>query len=155
VTRPIVRDDGQKCDVTLTSRRAVTWASQFSSKFPRPTYGQKPVHVPSTGYTSISFKTGSYTDTGAISTFQMTGTQGGRLISISDTPGCFNVPDECKTTGRSKAIGWSVGSNKSGFCKLDRNKTYYWNVTFTDGANPFSGSCGSSCQTYLSVSNRN
>ena len=148
-----VNDVSPACDVTLTSRRDKEWTSLFSSVWPMPTSRETRVAIPETGYYAVRFETGDYVDTGAVSTFEASGSSGTRLLSISETPGCFDVADECKTGGRKTSIGWDTTGEGSG-CQLKHNTVYYWNITFTDGAIPGSSSClGTFCETYLWVIN--
>ena len=143
------------CNVTLTDRTVKTWFSVFGVSWPGPTYNETRVRIPMFGYYAVAFNTGDVVDSGALSNFEASGTHGIRLAAISETPGCFDVVDECKETWstRSGIIVWETDGQPGG-CPLKPNTSYYWNVTFTDGSDPDSSSCiGSFCETFLTVAN--
>jgi len=148
-----VTDPAPTCDVTLTSRRLRNWNTIFGAAWPAPASRETRVSVPDTGYYAVAFDTEEVVDTGAVSTFEASSTHGQRILSISEIPGCFDVPRECKAEGRTTGIGWNT-TGSGGGCHLKSNTTYYWNVTFTDGETPGSSTClGTECETYLWVIN--
>ena len=148
-----VNEPAPTCDVGLTSKRERSWTSIFGSVWPGPDARQTRVDVPDTGYYSVRFDTGSTVDTGAVTTFEASGTAGGRITAISEISGCFDVDSTCKTGGRVSAMQWNTTDSGSG-CKLKANTTYYWNITFTNGYTPGTSSClGTFCETYLRVIN--
>lgn len=149
----IVSDPSSACDVGLTSSVMKEWNSFFGSVWPGPKSRETRVRVPELGYYSVHFETGDVADSGAVSTFEASGTDGSRILSISETPGCFDVAPECKAQGRKSGIGWTTTGNGDG-CQLKSHTSYYWNVTFTDGYTPGSSTClGTFCDTYLWVIN--
>lgn len=148
-----VTDPAFTCDVGLTSNKVRNWNTIFGAVWPAPASRESRVSVPDFGYYAARFETGDVVDTGAVSTFEASGTAGSRILSISSVAGCFDVPSECKAEGRTTGIGWNTTGSGNG-CQLKPNTTYYWNITFTDGYTPGSSSClGTFCETYLWVLN--
>ena len=142
------------CDVKLTSKLLKNWTTSFGSVFPGPNFTRVAfAAVPATGYTSYTFETGDAQDDGSVATFQANGTSGGRLIAISEVPGCFDVDAECMATGRDTTIDWDTTGTSSSACQLKADTRYYWNITFTDGADPQSTDCESDCYAGLVVVN--
>ncbi len=140
--------------VAPLSGTTVPWESVFAADFPMPGYANDYVTINRYGYMSLEFDTANFTDTGSVSTIEVTTTSGSRVGSISQCPGDFDVAAECKYTwGTSGGIIWST-ENYNGACQLDPDTTYYFNVTFTDGSDPTSSTCGDSkCITKLRVYN--
>lgn len=141
------------CDVGLTSSTMKEWNTFFGTAWPGPTSREMRVTIPEFGYFAVHFETGDVVDSGAVATFETSGVTGHRTISISETPGCFEVASECKGDGRGSSMGWNT-TGSGGGCHLKPNTSYYWNVTFTDGFTPSSSSCeGTFCLTFLWVLN--
>ncbi len=148
-----VTDPAPTCDVGLTSSKVRNWNIIFGADWPAPASRESRVSVPDFGYYAARFETGTVQDTGAVSTFEASGTAGSRILSISEIAGCFDVAKECKAEGRTTGIGWNT-TGIGGGCQLKPNTTYYWNVTFTNGDSPSSSTCiGTYCETYLWVIN--
>ncbi len=142
------------CDVGLTSNKMKEWNTFFGAVWPAPVSRETRVRVPELGYYAVRFETGDVVDSGAVATFEASGTAGQRILSISETPGCFDVATECKAEGRKTGIGWNTTGSGHG-CELKSHTSYYWNVTFTDGFTPGSSTClGTFCDTYLWVINQ-
>jgi len=150
-----VTDPVATCDVGLSSSKVRNWNTIFGAIWPAPVSRETRVSIPEFGYYAARFETGDVVDTGAVSTFEASGTAGSRILSISEIAGCFDVPRECKAEGRTTGIGWNT-TGSGGGCQLKPNTTYYWNVTFTNGYSPSSSTCaGTFCETYLWVINSN
>jgi hypothetical protein len=96
---------------------------------------------------------------GGVGTIEFGGTRGERLLAISRYPGDFQVSEDCKQVQHlSGYLPWRTeGASEQGeACDLEANTTYYWNITFTDGVNMGSSTCGGTpCQTYIRVANPN
>lgn len=144
------------CDdyVSPLSGTTVPWENIFAEAFPNPGYANEYESISRYGYMAIEFNTENFTDTGSLSTIEVTTTSGRRVGSISQCPGDFDVAPECKYTwGTSGGIIWST-ENYSGACQLDPDTTYYFNVTFTDGFDLTTTSCGDAkCITKVRVYN--
>ena len=155
-TIPIdISDPAPSCNVTLTSKLIRPWTSSFGTMFPGPNFSRIGfAAVPPTGYTSYEFEVGDIEDEGFVATFQANGTSGARIISISEVPGCFEVEDKkCKASLRDTSIEWDTTGTSNTACQLKKGKTYYWNITFTDGKDPFNSRCTADCYAGLVVNN--
>jgi hypothetical protein len=150
-----VKEPQLVCSTTLTSDTTRDWTSIFREEFPGPSSEQVRITIPTRGYYAVKFNTGDLSDAGFLTNIEASGTSGYRYGSVSQCPGDFNVKDECQHKwGDTGGIFWDTDAN-DGRCILEQNTTYYWNMTFTDGAAPNSSRCiGSFCETYLQVSNR-
>jgi hypothetical protein len=148
--------DPTVCDVTLRDNHTMPWATLFSAVFPNPLQGQERISIKRKGYYAVKFTTPAYADEGFLTNIEAAGTRGYRLGAVSRTKGCFDVAEDCTHKwGSSGGIFWSTAVNPPPRrCKLLKNTTYYWNMTFTDGTDPESFRCGTYCQTILQVSNR-
>ena len=144
------------CDdyVSPLSGTTVPWNEVFAEDFPRPGYANEYMSVDRSGYVAMEFDTENFADTGSLMTVEVTTTSGRRVGSVSQCPGDFDVAPECQYTwGTSGGIIWST-ENYAGSCELDPDTTYYFNVTFTDGFDPTSSTCGDArCITKLRVYN--
>ena len=152
VNEPPVKD----CTRTLSAGSEVRWNQVFRLDWPGPKSEQVTVRVPRTSYVSLEFNTGQIDDTGKLINIEAAGTEGSRLGAISRCPGDFDVEPECKFSTHTYAgtgILWAT-TGAAGYCQLEKDTTYYWNTTFTDGVNPTSTECtGTYCSTTLRVWN--
>ena len=62
-------------------------------------------------------------------------------------PECRAISDAYK-----ESIPWAT-TGAPGYCQLEKDTTYYWNTTFTDGVDRATSTCGTFCLTTLRVSN--
>lgn len=154
-TAVTVNPAGTACSAGSLSGTIVAWTDVFSVAFPGPSYENQFVTVPRLGYHALAFNSGSVADDGKISSVETTQTIGVRLGSISQCRGDFDVPSECKKVwGIGGGIRWAT-NGRSGACQLEPNKTYYFNITYTDGVNPASTTCTQSpCVNNLQHSNQ-
>ena len=137
------------------------WSEHFGgSVWPDPSFSEELTAITTAGYLAIAFNTGNVLEDGGITAIEHTSTQGARLVSISECPGDFvdYLPESANDCSRLFRIGGSLKWNTYagglfGQCDLESNKTYYLNVTFTDGLDPATNQCTgtSSCRTYLRV----
>ena len=145
------------CARTLPLGDEVPWLDVFDVAWPGPKSRQVVGTIPRYSYISLEFYTGQVEDTGAVSNFEATATTGSRLLAISKCPGDFNVAPECRVFSNAyqEYIYWSTtGVPDPAYCQLEKDTTYYWNTTFTDGVEPASSECvGTFCLTTLRVSN--
>ncbi|MDH4021141.1 MAG: hypothetical protein OEU84_16230, partial [Xanthomonadales bacterium] len=151
VTKPVVGD----CARTLPLGDEYLWFDEFDVAWPGPKSRQIVRNLPRRSYISLEFFTGQVEDTGAIINFEATATEGSRLFAISKCPGDFNVAPECRNVSDAYAesIFWAT-TGAPGYCQLEKDTTYYWNTTFTDGVDPNSTEClGTYCLTTLRASN--
>lgn len=74
-------------------------------------------------------------------------------MAISETPGNFNVSENCKTSSRDTSLEWDTTRTSDTACQLKKNTTYYWNITFTDGLSSGNTSCTSDCYAGLVINN--
>lgn len=127
--------------------------------WPGPRSQIEAVQIPELGYLALEFDTGSVQANGQVATIEYAGTPGARLGSISSCAGDFDVPNECKYVwGAGGGIIWDTTGTVKGACQLQPQKTYYWNITFTEGVKPADNTSrctGSYCQTWLQVVNPN
>jgi hypothetical protein len=112
------------------------------------------VEVPHKGYLAIEFDTADFVDDGKISALENAATPGIRLGSFSESPGDFDVADECRYSwGLGGGLSWST-NGLADACQLNFATTYYFNITFTDGVDPDSATCTfSTCWINLQYSN--
>lgn len=151
VTEPVVGD----CTRELNEGAEVRWNQIFRSDWPGPRSQYVVVSIPRYSYISLEFHTGQIEDTGSIINFEATATEGSRLFAISKCPGDFNVAPECSNVSDAyqQDILWAT-TGAPGYCQLEKDTTYYWNTTFTDGVDPNSTEClGTYCYTTLKASN--
>jgi len=131
------------CDPSPLSGNTVHWADFWGVAFPLPVYDQEETPVLRKGYLAIEFNTSDITANGAFVTVGLTKTSGVRLGAVSECPGDFRVVSECTHKwGVGGGFGWATDGTP-GACQLDSEKTYYFNMTFTDGLDPLSSSCTS------------
>ena len=147
----------RQCAKTLTQGFTLPWTSNFVTAFPGPKSRQTVRSVPRNGYLAIKFNTGNVIDSGKLINFEATATPGDRVMSLSKCAGAFAGPSECvvRVGTYAESILWTTSGNGDGrYCQLERNTTYYWNITFTDGRDPGSSECvGRYCFTTLRVWN--
>lgn len=145
---------GVQCVSSPLSADIRDWNAFWSQDFPRPVYANKDVSLSRTGYLALRFNTGNVVDHGAIATIETTTTDGIRLGSISQCPGDFDVPAECrKVWGIGGSVQWATDGYARA-CQLQPNTDYYFNVTFTDGTDPATTSCSRyPCVTTIQVAN--
>ncbi|MDX1460812.1 MAG: hypothetical protein R3348_07125 [Xanthomonadales bacterium] len=155
------------CPDPALSGAVTSWFSMFDAVWPSPRYREVIATLPRRGYLAIEFDTGSAVGDGGVSTITHTSTNGLRFGAISECPGDFSehLPlhpntGEVDVTACTESwyiggsIKWSIGQGYTfGHCHLDPDKTYYVNLTFTDGVDPLSDDCESSttCRTYVRV----
>lgn len=146
-------EPGNCPDPALTGT-SQSWGNFWGVNFPGPTYDNKNRDIPRFGYHAISFWTGSVNDNGSLATLETTATAGARLGAVSECPGDFDVAPECqKLWGIGGAIMWAT-DGKAGACQLDNDKTYYFNITYTDGSDPSQSNCdGTPCRTKIQHAN--
>jgi len=142
------------CPTPSLSGQTVEWNTFWNDSFPNPVYSNVNSEIPRNGYFALEFETSEIVDTGQLISVELTTTSGVRLGAISECPGEFDVPDECKHLwGVGGGIIWST-ENYSGSCKLKPDTTYYFNITFTDGISSTTSKCLSSkCITRLRAVN--
>ena len=149
---PIPPEPPSDCGTTPPNGKVESWVSAFSVPFPAPKSRQKVISVPRNGgWYAVVFNTGNFIAKGGLSNFEAAATVGSREISISKCPGEFNnVPDECwQWVGASqRVIPWATFPIYGGYCILDKNTKYYFNVRFIDQCN------GTYCNTTLRATNR-
>ncbi len=147
----VVSPVGQSCDSVTLAGNNVEWASFWSTSFPGPVYENVTNWiVPQKGYLALEFNTANFVDNGKISALENASTPGIRTGSISTCPGDFDVPAECRYQwGLGGGLRWAT-NGKLDACPLDSNTTYYFNITFTDGADINSSTCNASpCRVNL------
>jgi hypothetical protein len=130
------------------------WKNFWLEDFPLPESDSRFLTIPRKGYYALEFNTGNFVDDGKMTTIETTVTDGVRLGSFSTCPGDFDVPTECQHSwGQGGGVRWAT-NGRSGACQLELNTTYYFNVTYTDGATAGSTTCDSSpCITNMQHSN--
>jgi plastocyanin len=138
-------DPRASCDSVTLAGSVVNWSSFWYQVFPGPVYENVTNYLVSrTGYLAIEFNTANIIDDGKISALENASTPGIKTGAISTCPGDFDVPAECGYTwGLGGGLSWST-NGKLGTCQLDSNTTYYFNITFTDGVDTSTSTCGSS-----------
>ena len=129
-----------------------SWASRplFQVPFPGPKNKQVTIDIPG-DYFAIKLNTRNTVDSGGIWNFEATGVPGGREMTLSRCPGEFvDVPDNCfkVIVASQRGIAWSTISADGGYCLLDKNTDYYWNVRFWPRCT------GTYCRTNVRVYNR-
>jgi len=149
-----VNPAGGQCTTPPLTGTVTQWKSFWLVDFPKPTYDNRYATVPRTGYLALQFNTGNIVSNGKLTTIETTVTDGVRLGAISQCPGDFNVAPECDHVwGISGGVSWAT--NGTSGCQLAPNTTYYFNLTFTDGANSATTTCKASpCITTLQNTNR-
>ena len=130
----------------------VDWEDRymFQVDWPGPKSRQAVRAVPRNGYVCAEFTTTNVDAKGAVSNFEASSSEGGRWISLSKCRGEFNdVPDICQkwVGASSRAIPWATYP-RNGYCQLEKNTTYCFNVKFD---NPC---LGTYCNTTLRATNR-
>ena len=138
-----VAPEQQSCDSVTLAGNIVNWSSFWFAAFPGPAYENVTNWIiPQRGYLALEFNTGNIVDDGKISALENSSTPGIRTGSISTCPGDFDVPAECSYIwGLGGGLNWAT-NNKPGACDLDANTTYYFNITFTDGVDLNTTTCG-------------
>jgi len=150
-----VTPEQQSCDQVTLAGNIVNWSSFWFTDFPGPVYENVTNWIiPQKGYLALEFDTGNINDDGKISALENSTTPGIRTGSISTCPGDFDVPADCYYQwGLGGGLRWAT-NGKSGACPLDANTTYYFNITFTDGVDLNSSTCGSTpCRINLQHTN--
>lgn len=144
VTVPPVVDPTTSCATPALSGTTTVWEEFWRVPFPSPGYDKQDVNIGKYGYVALEFNTGNVAGTGFLATVANTISSGIRFGAVSACPGDFNVAPECDYSwGTGGGIVWST-IGESGSCALEPNKTYYFNVTFTDGSDSRSSNCVSS-----------
>jgi len=138
VTPPTPND----CDAPLLDNgKILTWTEFWNADFPGPAYGSENSEIPRRSYLALEFNSGDVSDTGKLETSELTSTSGRRIGSISKCPGDFDVAPECDHVwGNGGGIFWST-TGYSGACDLEPDTTYYFNLTFTNGADASTSEC--------------
>jgi hypothetical protein len=138
------------CSNPPLSGNVVSWNSFWGVNFPNPGYDTILTTLPQKGYLAIEFNTADIVDNGAFLSIESTATSGSRFGAVSECPGDFNVASECSHRwGLGGGIGWAT-NDTAGACQLDPAKTYYFNITFTDGFDASSSKCGTTpCKTSI------
>lgn len=153
-------DTPTDCPSPTLSGNTVGWQGHFGSAWPDPSYAEVLTTIPRAGYLAIKFATGSVVEDGGTASILHTSTGGDRLGAISECPGDFSerLPDTLSKCTEQWYIGGSIKWNtldgdQLGECDLESNKTYYLNLTFTDGVDPNTDRCSSStsCKTIMRV----
>jgi hypothetical protein len=147
---------GTTCDASPLGGTSVTWSNFWQGDYPYVGNASKNATVPRNGYIAFEFETSdAVSGSSSIVSVGNTITSGTRKISISECPGDFTVSNACKHTfGIGGGVGWSTTA-ASNTCLLQPNKTYYMNVTFTDGVDSTSSTCTSTyCQATLQYNYR-
>lgn len=148
------------CPSPTLSGSTVDWKTHFGHTWPAPGYAEVVTTIPRAGYLAIKFSTGSVLEDGGVASILHTSTEGDRLGAISECPGDFSqvLPDTVINCTELWYIGGSIKWNtlsgdELGECDLESNKTYYLNLTFTDGVDPNTDRCVSSttCKTIMRV----
>ena len=155
VVTVVTVDPHQSCDSVILAGNVVNWSSFWSTNFPGPVYENVTNWlVPRQGYLAIEFSTANINDDGKISSLENASSPGIRTGSISTCPGDFDVPANCTYSwGLGGGLRWAT-NGKLGACPLDSNTTYYFNITYTDGADRDSSTCNSApCRVNLQHSN--
>ena len=151
-----VTPEQQSCDSVTLAGNIVQWSTFWSASFPGPVYENVTNWIiPQRGYLAIEFNTANVNDDGKISSLENSSTPGIRNGSISTCPGDFtDVPAECTYQwGLGGGLRWAT-NGKLGACDLDSNTTYYFNITFTDGVDLTSSTCGGApCRINLQHTN--
>jgi plastocyanin len=150
----IVSPEVQVCDPPLAGN-TVGWGTFWSEGFPAPVYENVTNWIiPQKGYLAIEFNTANINDDGKISALENSSSPGIRNGSVSTCPGDFDVPADCHYQwGLGGGLRWAT-NGKSRACPLDSNTTYYFNITFTNGADINSSTCNSTpCRINLQHSN--
>ena len=129
----------------MTTRLTEARTSRIIS-FPGPIYYNVERTIRFNRYLAVEFNTANVFDAGLLVTVGNTKSGGTRLGAISECPGDFaSVADECNYSwGIGGGITWATDGTDLA-CALDPNKTYYFNLTFTDGSDPGA----TTCTTYL------
>ncbi len=143
-----------QCTTPPLTGTVTQWKSFWLVDFPKPTYDNRYLTIPRTGYIALQFNTGDIVSNGKLTTIETTVTDGVRFGTISQCPGDFNVAPECDHVwGISGGVSWAT--NGATGCQLAPNTTYYFNVTFTNGVDPTTTTCNASpCITTLQNTNR-
>ncbi len=147
----VVSPVAQSCDSVTLAGNSVEWSTFWNASFPGPVYKNVTNWIiPQKGYLALEFNTANFIDDGKISALENASSPGIRTGSISTCPGDFDVPAECRYQwGLGGGMHWAT-NGKSGACALDSNTTYYFNITFTDGADINSSTCNASpCRVNL------
>lgn len=142
------------CPEPALAGSTITWKDFWGVSWPSPVYASKNLYLGLTGYKGIEFHTSNVADKGSLTTISNTYANGARFGAISECPGVFDVPDNCKASMGAVGIVWSTGAASSTECQLKPDTTYYFNLTYTDGLDPATSTCDSTnCITTVRVYN--
>ncbi len=143
------------CGTPALSGNITNWSTFWQEAFPAPGSDTRPAIIPIQGYYALKFNTGDFVDDGRITSIETTNTTGVRLGAFSECPGDFDVPSECFLKwGLGGGMRWAT-NGRLGACQLNANTTYYFNITFTNGATGSTTTCPRTpCVTDLQHSNR-
>lgn len=132
------------CGATALDGNIVSWSSFWGEDFPFPAYKNVDTMLPRGWYRAIHFNTGDVLDTGRLKMIENTLSPITVLGAISECPGDFDVTPACDYVwGLGGELVWST-SISFRTCFLEPNKDYYFNITFTDGVDPATTTCGES-----------
>ncbi len=136
----------------VSSGSVVTWENYWGGQsFPNQDVGEKSQTLNRNSYIAIEFNTGNFNGLGRLLTIYIT--DGIRNVSVSSCPGVFvqDVPAACfQEQANGRGMFWSTDGSTA--CNLNKNQTYYMNVTYADVKNvtPSSSFCpNSSCRFKL------
>ena len=143
------------CPTPALFGTSVPWKTFWGKDFPGPAFGDRLLDIPRTGYTAIEFDTEDFYGVGSFLLIQTTTSPGVKFGAISECPGDFDVKPLCDHVwGLSQGITWGTIGHPS-TCQLKAGTKYYFNVTFTDGAEPSTTSCVSKkCVARVSINFR-
>ena len=145
------------CDTPpkLSVDTTVKWSDFWQYEFPEPRSAHSTIRIPRSGYYAFEFEVPLSGDiAGGIRSIEDTNTAGARTGSISQCKGDFStVPDECSYVwGTGGGIKWTTNPDDSGSCLLEKGQKYYFNISFTDGKDAATTSCGlAPCYTDVRV----
>lgn len=142
------------CPAPEVTSDIVAWEDFWGGRvFPDQDVIQKDARIGRFDNLALEINTGNFNGFGVIKTIQLS--DGNRNVAISECPGVFvqNVPSDClQRQANGQTLFWSTDGSRS--CNMEKNKTYYINITYVDVLNQSSSStfCGSSsCRFYLSA----
>lgn len=153
VNEVIVNPNPTDCPAPeASSGEVVSWSDYWGGQtFPSQDVVQKDDRIGRFEYLAIEFNTSNFNGFGLVKTIQFS--DGNRNVAISKCPGVFveAVPAACfQRQANGQSLFWSTDGSRA--CNLNKNTTYYVNVTYVDVANQSSSStfCGSSsCRFYI------
>ena len=146
--------DPNNCATPPLAGSTLTWLEFWDAEFPAPGANRDDTFRRAE-YRAYEFNTANFVDNGLLVSPDNTITIGVKLGAISECPGDFNVAPQCDHAwGLGGGITWAT-DGKIGACQLQPNTTYYFNLTFTDGFDPNSSTCGTTwCTATLQHVNR-